>query len=212
MLYRRLTQKRVSLSFYICRMNSIRFYSSFDDKIPEPIAFNTWKHHLGFVKDSIQSFEKGSLQNLAQQLIFIKGSILDLYTGNLTPPEISSQVLIYLTYQGNSISPKYISWLNAGNNFRNIELSDGSEWTLTHGRFPNRYIHIHPARNSVNIIRVRSGTLKVAILFSALNKDSKNEISLKAINEIRVNYLKLSPVKSINSSGSLRLLVNKLLG
>lgn len=192
-------------------MNSIRFYSSFDDELPEPIAFNTWKHHLGFVKGAIEVFEIGSLQNLIQQLISIKSSILDFYSGTITPREISNQILNYLINQGYSSFESYNTWVKEGDDFRNIILNDGSEWILTLGRFPNRYIHIHPARYSLYTIRVRSSTLKVALLFAALSKHSSTEFSLKVVNEMRVKYLNLSPVKSINSSGSLRLLVSDLL-
>ncbi len=192
-------------------MKSVRFYKSFDKALPKPIALNVWKHHLGFIREAIPFCNIDSIDSLLEQLICIKGAVLDIYIGSLTPSEIAGQIVDCLFRENCLDIESYNSWIIQGGNFRNITLQDGSVWTLTFGRFTNRYVHIHPARYSLNSKRVRSTTLKVAILFSVLFMNKKTKFSLQNINFIRQDYFHLSPVKGITVDGSLGTLIGCIL-
>jgi len=76
--------------------------------------------------------------------------------------------------------------------FRIINLSDGSQWTLKFHNNRERFVHIFPARNSRNTFRVKSNTLKSALVYSIII--GKDLVTGDDLNKVRP-LLGLSPVK-----------------
>jgi hypothetical protein len=66
--------------------------------LPKPIAFNCWKHHLEYVKSTLDSnsYFNVSRLNIHEIIQHIGESNVDFYYGNLAPETISSQVISYL--------------------------------------------------------------------------------------------------------------------
>ena len=76
--------------------------------------------------------------------------------------------------------------------FRMISLSDGSQWTLKYHDNRLRFVHIFPARESQHTFRVKSNTLKSALLYCILV--GKDFITGDDLNRVRP-MLGLSPIK-----------------
>ncbi len=134
-------------------------------QIPPPINFNCWKHHAGFIKKQIESVkETRDLDQLKVYLLKIGESQMDLYFGEYSPVNISTQILDYL-HRNKIFSPDlYKDWLSKdGKGYQLVELKDKSVWTLRIGENLERYIHIHPGRYSPLTVRVKATTLKTAI-------------------------------------------------
>lgn len=179
-------------------------------KIPKPIYFNAIKHHLEFIAGRVEYFSTKKLNKelIRKELLKIGSSQMDLYTGNLSVEDISSEVLI--TAKENDILEydKYEVWLrseNKGYNF--LRLSDKSSWTFLMGDDKSRYMHIHPAKKSANVIRVRANTLKTAIVYSFESKIGNFENpDIILLNSIRKEYLEEAPIKSLsNAAGIIKL-------
>ena len=187
--------------------------NSLNCDLPEPVLLNCWKHHAGFIRSKIVEYKKhpetfrGQLQ---KEILLIGNSLMDLYLGDFTPAEIAASISTYLNLKKVSGRESYRSWLKEeGHTYRVIEIADRSRWTLRLGEKQERYLHIHPSRYSPNTIRVRSSSLKSAILLCILNgKDSPN--ILGQVNQIRKEYLDLPPLKNILKASALVNLVGIL--
>ncbi len=188
------------------RTNSLSF------EIPEPILLNCWKHHAGFIKAMVSEYKNHSesrAESFRKEILSIGGSIMDLYLGELTPAEIAGSITAFLKEMNVSGRQSYREWLGeAGRDFREIEIKDQSGWTLRLGEKEERYIHIHPSRYSPHTIRVRSTSLKSAIMFCILNRGETAD-TLTLINQIRREYLDLPPLKNMNSASAILKLVRR---
>ncbi len=190
-------------------MERLKGYISFDSTLPEPIAFFSWKHNLNFICEEIDRL-KDIITH--EQIPFIcqgiGGSVLDLYTGSLMPNAIAHEVIEILSRKYVITHPEYSIWIdNLGNGYRQISLSDGSSWTLRNGKYPNRYVHIHPSRYSEKTIRVKPSTLKTAITMVILYPQQFTQPTVEQLNFARKLFPNLSPVKGIKSvSSTIRLL------
>jgi len=179
--------------------------------VSDVFLFNSIKHHLGCIKDFIvQSKTECFLpDDINHQLIQVGKSMIDFYYGNISQLEIIQEIKRHLKsmncydsesyYQFISISPK---------NYRILDLSDGSSWTLLIGKKKNRYIHIHPSRGSMYTLRARALALKTAILLLIFYADELNKVSIvKLTNEVRKKYLGEPPIKNeIYTTGLRRIL------
>ena len=179
-------------------------------EIPEPVLLNCWKHHAGFIKWKIREY-KGDFEvssvSLRKEILLIGGSIMDLYLGGLTPSGIAGSTMDFLRRMKVSDVKNFQRWVSSdGNDYREIVMEDQSKWTLRAGEMKSRYIHIHPSRYSPHTIRVRSSSLKSAILFCAISFPEPGE-SLDKLNLIRKQYLDLPPLKNINSESAIFKLV-----
>jgi hypothetical protein len=177
--------------------------------IPIPVLFNCWKHHLGFIKERIQGIRpvrEYFLEDILSHLLTIGESQMDLYLGGLSPTEIAGQVIKKINKFGVYLFVDYEAWVtNEGKDYKLITLSDKTIWTLRIGLDKERYIHIHPARNTFNTIRVRAMTLKTAILVLSWVKINGGVINdLTIINKVRKNYLSEPPVKNLSINKGLR--------
>ena len=176
-------------------------------KIPVPITFNTYKHHFQFLLKQIEVWQEQEWQQVEAEIISIGENLLDFYTGDLTVENICTECLHYFKRNGIFSKGEFTNWLNR-HEYRKIKLSDSSEWIIKKGNDENRYIHIHPAKQSTHTIRVRAVTLKtvLAIMVKISNISDNMHINLSNVNYIRSEYLHLSPVKSIQrDKGILRL-------
>lgn len=178
-------------------MQSQLVYSSFDARLPIPVAFSGWKHHLGYMHSSLHTLG-GNIDAISITTICegIGGSVTDVYYGSLYPECIANEVIEMLLEQNVDSLCSFATWLKAfGLDFRLIELSDSSNWVLRMGRFPQRYVHIHPARKSNFSIRIKSTALKSLLAYSMVKGFPLEYPSLTALNEVRERLLKLPPIK-----------------
>lgn len=174
-----------------------KIYQSFDPNLPVPIAFSGWKHHMGFIATSINKLSvKIDDATITAICHGIGGSMLDLYIGNLSPENIASEILEKVKCNGALVKEKFTHWVcNSGDNYQQVTISDGSYWTLRLGRYPERYVHIHPSRYAINTIRARPTALKTVIAYSLKYPDYINNIDIQKINQVRLLCLNLSPLK-----------------
>lgn len=182
--------------------------------VPMPITFNCWKHHLQFVKEQIknQAVAGASEQDLKKVLLVIGESQMDLYLGNLSPLEISIEIINKLNQKKLSDKKNYTNWLSQSTKHYNlIAISDGSVWTLRLGQDEKRYVHIHPGRQSPLTIRVKAHTLKTAIVVAVQAQKMNTTLTqLSFINDVRKSFLNLPPLKSISSLTGLGKFMNIL--
>jgi len=168
--------------------------------IPTPILLNCWKHHLEFLRGKIK--QCSNLQEIAEDIKSLGENSIDLYLGQLTPKEISEEVIALLLNNQILAEEQFRIWLRESpKRFRELDLSDGSRWTILPGTKSNRYVHIHPSRYSSNTIRIKAHSIKTAVgLVIMHSKKSFSQIPLENINEIRQNMLGLSPIKNAKVS------------
>ena len=87
----------------------------------------------------------------------------------------------------------FAGWTGRGiQDFRIIELTDGSQWTIKYHCNNSRYVHIFPARGSKYTFRVKSNTIKSALLYYILI--GKDYITGEDLNRVRP-LLGLSPIR-----------------
>lgn len=168
-----------------------------DYQIPEPVLFNPLKHHLVFMREFISiKTEDGTndeKKDLLKELKHLGTSVMDVYSGSLSVLNICNEVKEFL--KQNLISEKELFSLWAGirvNDFRVISLSDGSRWTLKYHDNNIRFVHVFPARNSQHTFRVKSNTLRSALLYLIII--GKDFITGDDLNKVRT-LSGLSPIK-----------------
>jgi hypothetical protein len=168
-------------------------------QIPEPILFNPLKHHLGFIKEFIdvrsdnESFDRMKL--ISRELKHIGTSVMDIYTGYLTIEIICEEILDFLGKKDLAEKEIFCNWAGADTaDFKVISLSDGSQWVIKYHENENRFVHIFPARLSPHTFRIKSNTLKSAILYIIhIGKDLVTEEDLNSARALAG----LSPVKEV---------------
>ncbi len=168
-----------------------------DSQIPEPILFNPLKHHLGFIRDFVylhcETGMNHSDSDLVRELKHLGTSVMDVYSGTLTIRKICREVTEFLLEKKLSDKNMFSSWTGLKmNEFKVVPLSDGSDWTFKYRNSNTRFVHIFPARGSSHSFRVKSNTLKSALLYYI--KVGKDYITGDDLNSIRP-LLGLSPVK-----------------
>ena len=167
-------------------------------EIPVPITFNAQKHHFGFLKNQLQQWITMEWKDISPNLLSIGNNLLDFYLGELSVNTICMECLTFL--QENKIQEKnaFLDWLKPLE-YRKIELSDHSVWIVKKGEDPIRFIHIHPGKQSPHTLRVRATTLKtvIALKVHSVPVQEEMKMNLEWVNEIRVKYLQLSPIKSL---------------
>lgn len=179
-----------------------------------PFRFNPWKHHLHWVVECLNHVinNPGDLKmrdGIIGNLSSINSNYVDIYTGHLTAEQLIKGVcdeLEKLKIRGKN---EFLSWMGEWG-FKLVTFSDGSVWVLRKGADEEFYIHIHPARNAPNIIRIHGNSWKTAVvtkIFYPHVADTDNV----ALNEVRVKHLNLSPIKNLCNSQRL-LKAMKLLG
>jgi len=167
-----------------------------DYQIPEPILFNPFKHHLGFIKEFInQNIDNSKLniQLLSKDIKHLGTSVMDIYNGKLPVSNICSEALEFLKRKGTLDMNAYSHWTGTkADSFKIIKLSDESQWTLKYHDDHQRFIHLFPARNSSHTFRVKANTLKSALIYIIII--GKDLVTGEDLNKVRP-FLGLSPVK-----------------
>ncbi len=171
-----------------------------DTSIPAPFLFNGLKHHRQTILELIKkSKEKGaSIEEVSIVLKKVGNSMIDLYFGKLSPALIEAEIRNELIMHNFFYQEDYIDYINrSSKKYRNLFLSDGSEWTLLAGRDVKRYVHIHPSRGSKYTRRVNALACKTAILLMIFfEKEIIDSDLLPIVNLVRSDFLGASPVKS----------------
>jgi hypothetical protein len=185
------------------------------DALPEPALFHPLKHHLGFIKRFIKEQSTLPDPQIGSSLISIGTSQLDFYTGQLSPLQITREVLFNLQQQGLLQPEAYYSYLSkGGGHYRTVTLSDASDWVLRWGIVAARFVHLHPARYAAQTIRVKATSLKTAIAATiAARKAGAPTIDLDMVNDVRMKWLGLPPLQVLSPSegaGKLLALLAKL--
>ena len=179
-----------------------------------PLTFNCWKHHAGFIKKQIEFYrgDKISVQELQKTLLVIGESQMDLYFGKLSPQKICDEIISKLRSTEVLAFEDYKKWLfEKGNEFKLIEISDRSVWTLRLGNQEERYVHIHPGRYSPVTLRVKALTLKTAIaVLIIIHEKTFQLIDTLKINEVRKKILNSPPVKKVSSNSAVVKVMNYL--
>jgi hypothetical protein len=165
--------------------------------IDPPVAFNPYKHHLGFLKEQIEKWRMQSWSEAAGELLCIGNNLIDLYYGKLTIHAICSQCLAFAEQQNITSSERLAEWI-APLEYRKTELSDTSLWVIKQGTDAGRFLHIHPAKYSPLSLRVRANTLKTVLMLNILSADRQaSRLHLDLVNQVRKEYLGLSPIKML---------------
>ena len=179
-----------------------------------PLTLNCWKHHAGFIKKQIEIYrnDKISVEELQKMLLVIGESQIDLYVGELSPQKICDEIVSKLKSTGVLAFREYKKWLfEKGNEYKLVEISDNSVWTLTLGKQEERYVHIHPARYSPVTLRVKALTLKAAIAVLIINYGKTFPLmDTLQINEVRKKILNSPPVKKVTSNSAVVRVINIL--
>jgi len=168
-----------------------------DYQIPEPFLFNPLKHHLGYIKEFINlriDAESGfNIKILIKELKHLGTSVMDVYTGKIPVINICNEVNNYLKENKTANKELFSIWAGTkATDFKIISITDGSKWTIKFNDNNIRYVHFFPARSSPHSFRVKSNTLKSAVLYYIII--GKDYISNDDINKVRP-LLGLSPVK-----------------
>jgi hypothetical protein len=173
-----------------------------EKSIPEPLLLNPLKHHLGYIRQfagGIHSVKSAAMSEpVVREIKHIGGSVMDVYSGNLSLEKISRQVMDFILAEGVAERDKFLKWVGPlPDSNKTVALSDRSEWIIKYFENERRYIHFFPARYSPQAFRVKANTLKSAILYVIFI--GKDFITEEDVNTARA-MAGLSPVKDIYDS------------
>lgn len=173
--------------------------------IPYPINFNPLKHHLGCIRNFASSTGNISENSLKRETIpllkHIGNSVADIYTGEMSIPDIVSNLDKIILKEKISTRKRFAEWMEeTRSGYRKITLSDESGWVIKYLSDKKRYLHIFPGRNIKHTTRSRGNSLKTAILYVILF--DKGDIILSDLNAVR-KMLSLSPLAGTGSAGSI---------
>jgi hypothetical protein len=164
-----------------------------------PVLFNTFKHHAGALRARIAALAEqgpGALAEMGSRLAVLGSKLMDLYTGNLSPRDISARIIEQLWEAGRLELPAFRDWLARQEEYAVVTFAeDESRWVLRLGDDEVRYVHLHPGRWSPATVRVRANVLKTAFLvLTHARIHAVNPMDREVINEVRRDLLGLSPV------------------
>jgi hypothetical protein len=164
-----------------------------------PVLFNTWKHHAGALRnrlDAVAVAGPGALVELGARAAVLGATLMDLYTGPLTPREISARIIDGLREAGRLDLPAFRGWLVDQGDFAVVPFpEDESRWVLRLGEEQGRYVHLHPGRWSPATVRVRANVLKTAyVVLAHVRLFGGNPLDRVLVNEVRRRHLALPPV------------------
>ncbi len=177
----------------------------FDYQIPEPFQFNPLKHHFAFIREFIAArLTDGSKidgNELVKEIRHIGSSVMDVYTGSLSVPDICFEIKEYLGMNGLEEINNFSAWTGIKfSDFKTVSISDTSQWMLKYHNNGKRYVHMFPARLSPHSFRVKANTLQSAILYFIMI--GKDFITREDLNSTR-GMLGLSPVKNTEEAGAI---------
>lgn len=163
-------------------------------EIPIPVRFNAFKHHRNYILSVLQSATPEIIVHLLDPVC---NNYIDIYTGRLSPEAISQTVIEILKSNHVFMEADFIQWAESKTGYRQIQLEDHSEWIVRRRQETDRYIHLHPSRGGKYTIRFKGSTLKTVYLLKSKISEYSEEVSLKKVNQIRMQ-IGLSPVKKLD--------------
>lgn len=180
------------------------------NSIPPPLLFNPLKHHLVFIREFISENIEMANASIVKELKHLGGSVMDIYSGVLSPGEISEELVGFLRTKKLMKRTSFSMWAGTeSREFKTIILSDGSQWVLKYYDNEARYVHSFPARLSPHTFRIKANTLKSAILYQVIiGKDFITEEDLNTARAIAG----LSPVKDVFDAEAITEMIEILRG
>lgn len=176
-------------------------------KIKIPVTFNPMKHHLSFIISEAENLKFSSIDEISDKLLVIGDNLMDLYTGKLSVDEILAEIQSVLHRLDVFTREDFCRWIS-GSEYKKLILSDSSVWVVKRSVNDENYIHLHPGKRSEFTCRVRGSTLKTVVACWANGKLPEKPNQLDEVNQIRCNWLNLSPVKALQpGKGILKLAV-----
>lgn len=170
------------------------------------ILYNPTKHHLSHLQSLIRS--QKDIESLNSFVKILGGSKMDLYYGQLSVDDLLSEVISLIPAENRKA---FASWIESDSDYQTIKVSDSSEWILRYAE-NDRFIHLHPGRYTKSCIRVNANVLKTALLsVGFLKYQVISKIDTFNINEIRIKFLGLSPIDSLDKSNQINLIVDLLI-
>jgi hypothetical protein len=168
-------------------------------EVHPPVLFNTFKHHAGALRARVTDIvTRGTpaFLEMSSYLAVLGTRLMDLYTGCLSPSELSAWTLDELRRIGRLDLETYREWLLQGEEYTMFtHPADASRWVLRMGDETGRYVHLHPGRWSPATVRVRANALKTAFLvLCKTGIDGGDPMDRAVINEVRRELLGLSPI------------------
>lgn len=168
-------------------------------EVLSPVLFNTFKHHAGALRSRIAALAAAgpsALVEMGARLAVLGTRLMDLYTGSLSPRDVSRHVIEHLREAGRLDLPAFRDWLAGQDDYAVVTLAeDESPWVLRLGDQTQRYVHLHPGRWASATVRVRANVLKTAFLVLAhVRIHGGNPMDREVINEVRRDLLGLSPL------------------
>src|SRR5262245_61868355 len=85
-------------------------------EVHRPVLFNTFKHHAGALRARIAAIAgagPAALAELGTRLAVLGTGLMDLYTGALSPAEVSRRVIEHLRAENRLAFDDYRDWLLA---------------------------------------------------------------------------------------------------
>ena len=184
-------------------------------EIPSPILYNPWKHHWSFVRHQLRLAQSGEIKwaNWIRSLRTRLGqSQMDMYTGEVSPFELGTQIISILNDQGRLAEEPYRKWLQENKSgYQTIKSIAGSDWVFRWGEEPHYFVHIHPGRYAPQTFRIKANTLKTALallVYRELHPGS--EIDTELINLLRTKELELSPIRDFTAANGLQEVLRRL--
>ncbi len=167
--------------------------------IPAPFMFNVLKHHKGSVVEFIRQFDSSQMAEAASILNRNMSNLMtDFYIGGLSPERICEEIREDLISRHLYEKAEFLKWVRQVNKkFRLADVSDGSTWILLHGRKDGRYLHVHPARDSLHAVRIRSLAFKAAVLTIIAGFSPGDHHFEKRINQLRMEFLGEPPLRGL---------------
>lgn len=161
--------------------------------------FNPLKHYLTFIREFVSNhsltMKNSGIKDLSIELKHLGTSVMDIYTGELSLEQIFTEFMEFLKTHKLNERELYKEWVcKSFDDYRLIKLSDSSQWTLKYHNHETRYVHVFPARFSPRSFRIKSNTLKSAIMYIILiGRDYVSENDLNAARTL----VGLSPVREV---------------
>lgn len=171
------------------------------------VLFHAFKHHFGAnIEWLIQN--RGEWEVETDRLLKSLGaSLLDYYIGRLAVNQIETEICNILNNGKIVEKDVFENWIAENGGFREVQLSDGSDWTLRYLDRPD-YVHVHPSRYSKYTIRIKANTLKTVLCTLLLDDIEDFEFKSVTINMYRADYLDLSYIKLNGNHDELKRIFN----